>query len=120
MAEIHVFFPPTGAPTVRNDPEAVVPGDHIEWRFHSLRPGIKKVRIQFADPAALFFPTPSGPLNGIEKDLGKGRFIWGTAPAVPSDSARGDKYSILALDGSGNTITEASIDPTIITEHPRP
>ena len=120
MAEIHVFFPPEGAPIVRNDPEAVVPGDHIEWRFHSLRPDIKKVRIEFADEAARFFPTPGGTQNSMDKDLGKGRFVWGTAPDIAGVSARGDKYSILAFDSDGVLIENASVDPTIITEKPRP
>jgi hypothetical protein len=120
MAEIHVFFPPTGAPIVRNDPEAVMAGEQIEWRFHSLRPAIKSIRIQFADPGARFFPTPGGVLNRLDKDLGKARFVWGTAPDVASGGARGDKYSILALDAKGAPIEDACIDPTIITEKPYP
>jgi len=120
MAEIHVFFPPAGPPIVRNDPEAVMAGEQIEWRFHSLRPAIKAIRIEFADKSAGFFPTPGGVLHKLDKDLGKARFVWGTAPDVPNGGARGDKYSIMALDAKGAPIVDACIDPTIITEKPRP
>jgi hypothetical protein len=119
MTQVHVFFQNNGT-TVRNDPEAVKAGEQIEWWFHSLRDDIKSVRIEFEDANARYFPTPNGIVNKMEKDLLKARFIWGSAPDVGNDRYRADKYSIFALDAKGQVIEDASIDPTIITEHPRP
>jgi hypothetical protein len=119
MAQIHVFFQPNGT-IVRNDPEAVQAGEQIEWWFHSLRPEIRSVRIQFEGKEARYFPTPAGVMTSLDKDLNKARFVWGTAPDSGNGHARGDKYSILAFDAKGGQIDDACIDPTIITEPPRP
>src|SRR5262245_29372558 len=120
MAEIHIFYPATGTPVVQNDYEAVKPGEHINWRFHSLRSDIKKVRIEFEQTDAYFFPTSSGAQTYMEKDLSVARFIWGIAPDLEGGPDRGDKYKIYALNSSGTSISNAFIDPTIITEKPRP
>jgi len=119
MTQIHVFFQTSGT-TVRNDPEAVKAGETIQWWFHSLRPEIKSVAIEFKETSAHYFPTPGGVMSRLDKDLNKANFIWGTAPDVGSGNARPDKYSILAFDAKGDPIKDACIDPTIITEHPRP
>jgi hypothetical protein len=124
MAEIHIFYPASGAPIVQNEYEAVKPGEHVRWHFHTVRTDIQTVKVKFTSTSALFFPTSSGPVNEFTKNLSTARFIWGVAPDLEGGNDRSDKYEIRAYNSStvnsSTEITDIYIDPTIITEKPRP
>ena len=115
MAEIHVVFPRTGRPVVHNDPKPVLCNEFVYWHIHSERAAVKKVRIEFKNKTAKFFPGGNGPGNWIEKDLMPGERIWGKAPEY--GKTRRDKYTIYALKKDGTQVT--ALDPEIITTNPR-
>ena len=121
MAEIHVVFPEDGEPLVYNLSTAVLKDEHIFWHIHNENPLVKKVKIAFeanGGPAANFFPTSSGPLSEITKDLTKRTFIWGISPHTMGSGHKKDKYSIFGLKANGDDVPDAFVDPTILSDDP--
>lgn len=116
MANVHVTFTEGGKTVVDADTKAAIWQERVHWRFHSLNPRVKKVRIEFDDDDATLFPSPSGShQNFYEKELADGMIVWGEAPKYAGDQAR-KKYSIFGLDASGEKIT--GLDPQLIIDKP--
>ena len=121
MNEVHVIFPRTGGTYVHEDPELVMQGGYVYWHFHSENPGIKKIRITFQEQTSVFFPNKPSEKHWCERALVDGNMIWGKAPSYfpPTGplGSRLDKYTIQALDASGNDATPA-LDPSIRIDGP--
>ena len=117
MAQVIVVFPKKADPIVVERLEAAEHGALINWHVHCENSKVKKVRIDFKEDDANFFPINGTSRNWFEKVIGKQTTIWGKAP-IFEKFPRSDKYTIKGLDADGKQVCE--LDPRIITDQPGP
>ena len=126
MSEVHVLLPAEGKMFVDNDPEPVIAGRRIEWRFFSQRPDVDRVAIVFKDEDAKIFKIGGQWQNRLSANLKNNRATIWAEPDRQGVPQKVLKYSVLAWAkpgpkdqfDRGNDTPKLVLDPEIIIDDP--
>lgn len=119
MPDIHVIFPKTGEPVVRQPVELATRGEPITWLIYSTNPQVRSIEVEFHDRDAKFFSnTRTTRKRRVAVTGGQADFYGHVPPYGRLSEPKIAKYTIRAFNAVKGGRKIAEIDPVIITPKP--